>query len=161
MRPAALSSSTMASGITMAPTWASVRPNFWTVFSGWLWRASSSAILAGSLSLAMTSSAGAADRGFNNFDGDTFRGTFRIANIDTPEINGKCQAERQLAGKAREFTKAWLAMGKVTMRQEHPRGIDPYGRVLVLVDRNGEDLGEALIAAGLARKWDGKRRPWC
>lgn len=33
--------------------------------------------------------------------------------------------------------------------------------VLVLIDRNGEDLGEALIAAGLAREWDGKPRPWC
>lgn len=108
-----------------------------------------------------SSAAVAADRGFTTHDGDTTRATFRIANIDAPEIAGKCDVERRLAIQARDFTRAWLARGQVTIRQQHPRGIDPYGRVLVLVDRNGEDLGEALIAAGLARKWDGKRRPWC
>lgn len=105
--------------------------------------------------------AAAADRGFVTHDGDTTRATFRIANIDTAEIDGKCDYERQLAIKARDFTRAWLARGQVTIRQQHPRGVDPYGRVLVLIERSGEDLGEALIAAGLARKWDGKRRPWC
>lgn len=103
----------------------------------------------------------AADRGFSNYDGDTFRATFRVANIDAPEINGQCAYERQLAIKAREFTRAWLAKGKVEISQDSPRGVDPNGRVLVLVRRGGEDLGEALIAAGLARRWDGKRHPWC
>jgi hypothetical protein len=30
----------------------------------------------------------AKERGFRNYDGDTFRATFRIANIDGPEIKG-------------------------------------------------------------------------
>jgi hypothetical protein len=34
---------------------------------------------------------------FRNYDGDTFRATFRIANIDAPEIEGKCDQERKLA----------------------------------------------------------------
>ena len=40
------------------------------------------------LGLWITGAAEARDRGFNNYDGDTFRATFRIANIDTPEIDG-------------------------------------------------------------------------
>ena len=100
----------------------------------------------------------AADRGFTNYDGDTLRATFRIANIDAPEIKGQCDFERKLAMRAREFTRGWLAKGRVTIRQT---GVDRYGRILAVVERNGEDLGEALIAAKLARPWVGRRQPWC
>ena len=100
----------------------------------------------------------AADRGFTNYDGDTLRATFRVANIDAPEIDGQCDQERKLALKAREFTRTWLAKGAVTIRQT---GIDRYGRVLATVERHGEDLGEALIKAKLARPWMGRRQPWC
>ena len=105
--------------------------------------------------------ADAAYRGFSTYDGDTTRATFRIANIDAPEIKGQCDSERKLAIKARDFTRGWLTKGNVTINQEHPRGMDTYGRVLVLIERDGEDLGRALIKAGLARPWDGKRHPWC
>lgn len=30
----------------------------------------------------------ARDPGFTNYDGDTFRATFRVSNIDAPEISG-------------------------------------------------------------------------
>ncbi len=104
------------------------------------------------------SSASSADRGFANYDGDTLRATFRLDNIDTPEIKGACEAEKKLALRAKNFTKGWLAKGKVTIQQT---GIDKYGRVLARVDRSGEDLGEALIKAGLARPWKGRRERWC
>lgn len=104
------------------------------------------------------SSASSADRGFANYDGDTLRATFRLDNIDTPEIKGACEAEKKLALRAKNFTKDWLAKGKVTIQQT---GIDKYGRVLARVDRSGEDLGEALIKAGLARPWKGRRERWC
>lgn len=100
----------------------------------------------------------ASDRGFNNYDGDTLRATFRIANIDAPEIQGQCDYERQLALRAKEFTRLWLAKGHVTIKQT---GTDRYGRILARVERNGDDLGEALIKAKLARPWVGKRQPWC
>ena len=103
-------------------------------------------------------SAHAADRGFTNYDGDTFRATFRIANIDTPEIKGECDAERELAQRAKVFTERFLAQGNIVIRQS---GIDRYGRVLAVVSREGHDLGEALIAEGLARPWKGKREQWC
>lgn len=107
----------------------------------------------------IATAARAAD-GFKNYDGDTFNATFRIANIDTPEIKGKCERETQLALRAREFTRAWLSKGNVVIKQAHP-GEDRYKRILVTVERSGEDLGRALIAAGLARPWDGSRHPWC
>lgn len=105
-----------------------------------------------------TPSFAASDRGFANYDGDTVRATFRIANIDAPEIQGQCDYERKLAVRAKEFTRVWLAKGHVTIKQT---GIDRSGRVLATVERNGEDLGEALIKAKLARPWVGKRQPWC
>jgi micrococcal nuclease len=110
------------------------------------------------LCLIVSAPAFGADRGFFNYDGDTLRATFRIENVDTPEIKGSCDAERKLAGRAKSFTAAWLAKGKVTIQQT---GIDKYGRVLARVERDGEDLGEALIAAGLARPWKGRREKWC
>ncbi len=108
----------------------------------------------------VSNSAIAAERGFTNYDGDTLRATFRIENIDTPEIKGACDAERKLALRAKDFTAAWLAKGRVTIKQT---GIDQYGRVLARVSRDttGEDLGEALVGAGLARPWKGRREKWC
>lgn len=105
-----------------------------------------------------TSAVFAADKGYVNYDGDTLRATFRIANIDTPEIKGECEFERNLAQKAKAYTAAWLAKRSVTIRQI---GVDRYGRVLALVQRDAEDLGESLIQAGLARPWRGKREIWC
>jgi hypothetical protein len=83
----------------------------------------------------------AAERGFSAYDGDTFRATFRIANIDAPEIQGQCDSERKLAIQARDFTRAWLAKGKAIIRQDPKRGVDPYGRILV-------------ISNGTARIWE-------
>jgi endonuclease YncB( thermonuclease family) len=100
----------------------------------------------------------ARDRGFTNYDGDTFRATFRIANIDTPEIKGKCDAERALALKAKIFTQVFLKRGNVVIRQT---GTVRYGRILAVVSVAADDLGKALIAAGLARPWKGRREKWC
>lgn len=99
-----------------------------------------------------------AEKGFTNYDGDTLRATFRIANIDTPEISGACDSEKKLALKAKAYTAEWLAKGSVTIQQT---GVDRYGRVLALVRRGTDDLGEALIKAGLARPWTGKQEKWC
>ncbi len=103
----------------------------------------------------------AAERGFNTYDGDTTWAKFRISNIDAPEIRGACDAEKKLAIEAREFTRAWLAKGRVVIRQDTKRPMDREGRILARFERDGEDLGEALIRAGLARPWEGKRQPWC
>jgi micrococcal nuclease len=108
--------------------------------------------------LLISTPANAAERGFSNYDGDTFKATFRIANIDTPEIIGKCDAERELALKAKALTADFLKQGDVVITQV---GVGKYGRVLATVRRGDNDLGEALIAAGLAREWKGRRESWC
>ena len=108
--------------------------------------------------LLISQAAQAAERGFRNYDGDTFRATFRIANIDTPEIKRKCDYERMLAIKAREFTERFLKQGKTVIKQT---GVDRYGRILATVERGGVDLGKALVKEGLARPWRGRRENWC
>ncbi len=59
------------------------------------------------------------------YDGDTFRVNInswpevigrrvpvRIAGIDTPEMRGKCQVEKELARKAKQFTVLMLRAAK-------------------------------------------------
>ena len=93
-----------------------------------------------------------------SIEGKVDRG--RVQNVDTPEIEGKCESEKKLATKAREFTKAWVGSSVTLITGKRER--DQYGRLLANVkSAKDEDLGEALIRARLARKWTGKRQPWC
>jgi micrococcal nuclease len=99
-------------------------------------------------------------------DGDTIvcaRETIRIENIDAAEMppHSKCSFEADLAIKAKLFVGDRLARGRVELVRDQKRPRDRYGRTLALVRVDGVDLGEALILAGLARPWEGKRRPWC
>lgn len=100
-------------------------------------------------------------------DGDTIRDmaadiTYRIVNIDTPETGSRarCVAERELGNRATQQARTLITeAGIVDVR---PTGrIDRYGRTIAYVVVDGRDLGETLIAAGLARPWRGRREPWC
>lgn len=104
------------------------------------------------------------DRACKAIDGDTIDcGALRVrlVNVDTPELHGQCAAEIAMAERARDFTAARLAAGPVTIKPDNKRPRDRYGRALAWVIVEGRDIGEDLIAAGLARRWDGSRRPWC
>ncbi len=97
-------------------------------------------------------------------DGDTIvclRETIRIENIDAAEMppHAKCAYEADLAIKAKLCVGDCLARGRVELVRDQKRPRDRYGCTLELVKVDGVDLGEALMAAGLARAWDGKRRP--
>ena len=106
-------------------------------------------------------------------DGDTLRVRIRIwlgqeletlvrlDGIDAPEISGKCPNERELAGRARGALAAMVVGGLVLLTDIRH---DKYaGRVVARVkDRHGGDLGDRLVVAGLARRYDGSvRRSWC
>jgi endonuclease YncB( thermonuclease family) len=98
-------------------------------------------------------------------DGDTFVYRdihIRIADIDTPEVHGRCAAETALAARATQRMRALLAAGPFEL---HPTGDgrdeDRYRRKLRIVTRNGRSLGDMLVAEGLARTWTGRREPWC
>lgn len=97
-------------------------------------------------------------------DGDTFwigGEKVRIAGIDAPETHPpRCQYEAQLGEEATEKLHALLNSGAVTMTSID-RNRDRYGRLLRNVAVNGEDVGEAMVSAGVARDYAGGRRPWC
>lgn len=97
-------------------------------------------------------------------DGDTiwFEGTkIRIADIDTPETHDyKCQAEKELGDRATARLRQILQSGTISLRPVD-RDEDQYGRKLRIVMVDGESVGEALVDAGLARWYEGGRRPWC
>ena len=71
----------------------------------------------------------------------------RLENVDTPEIHGACQAEVDLAHRAKAFTDAALDRAIPTI--ERIGRVDRYGRTIARVRIDGADLGELLIAAGL------------
>lgn len=85
----------------------------------------------------------------------------RIAGIDTPELRGRCHRERRMAEAARAFVRSKLSDPRITLRDI--RYGKYAGRVLArVITARGEDLGEALIAAGLGRRYQGRRRgSWC
>jgi|SRR5690606_28329766 len=98
-------------------------------------------------------------------DGDTIEADgqrYRLANIDTPEMGqgARCAAERRLAQRATQRARALIdAAARI---ETHAIGrTDRYGRQVAYVLIDGRDLGEALIAEGLARPWRGRREPWC
>lgn len=111
-------------------------------------------------------------------DGDTLRvrariwldqevtTSVRLAGIDAPEIAGACPRERALARRAREFVARRLETGRndaPTVRLREVRYGKYARRVVARVETaDGLDLGAALLAAGLAQAYDGRRRPaWC
>lgn len=97
-------------------------------------------------------------------DGDTFwigGQKVRIADIDAPETHDyRCRSELKLGERAARDLQALLNSGAVTMTPID-RNRDVYGRLLRNVRVNGRDVGEALIADGVARAYAGGRRPWC
>ena len=109
----------------------------------------------------------------NVYDGDTFRVNIdefppiigeniaiRILGIDTPEIKGNCQQERQLAIKARDFTRKYLNSGSVISLTDLKR--DKYFRILANVYIDGKNLGDALLMQNLAVVYLGKKKfIWC
>jgi micrococcal nuclease len=97
-------------------------------------------------------------------DGDTFRyrgDRIRIADIDTPEVSGRCLYENRLAAQATARMEVLLRAGPFELHPIQGRDEDRYGRKLRVVTRDGRSLGDQLVAEGLARTWTGRREPWC
>ena len=85
----------------------------------------------------------------------------RLAGIDTPELRGKCDAERDLALKAKTTLAGWLASGRVRLFDVT---YDKYGgRAVARVEtETGMDVASNLISSGLAHAYQGRTKPgWC
>ena len=97
-------------------------------------------------------------------DGDTFwyaGEKYRIADIDTPETHpARCAEEARLGEAATRRLRAWLNAGAFSL-ESVDRDTDRYGRKLRIVTRGGASVADTLIGEGLARPWEGSRRPWC
>ena len=106
-------------------------------------------------------------------DGDTFAlgdETIRLADIDTPELDGKCDAERNLARIAGARLAALLSSHPWAIRRERTgKGeirTDRYRRTLAVLLTPAPDgtlvsIGQILVAEGLAVPWEGRRHDWC
>jgi len=98
-------------------------------------------------------------------DGDTiwYRGEkIRIADIDTPEIwQAKCASEKGLGRQARRRLQELLNDGPFHIVRSGSRDRDRYGRLLRVIERDGQSLGMILVNEGLAHVWDGRKHPWC
>tara|TARA_R110002124_G_scaffold224352_1_gene389754 strand:- start:5065 stop:5493 length:429 start_codon:yes stop_codon:yes gene_type:complete len=103
------------------------------------------------------------------YDGDTFRAniegfpavigehmSIRINGIDTPELRGKCDKEKQLARKAKQFTVERLRDSKTIVLKNIKRG--KYFRLIADVYVDGVNLGEQLVKQGHAVKYQGKTK---
>ena len=107
------------------------------------------------------------------YDGDTFRVDvdslppivgknipIRLNGVDTPEIQGKCQYEKDLALKARDFVRNKLANAKEIKLNNLQRG--KYFRVVADVMIDGVSLEQELLDNALAYKYTGgKKTSWC
>ena len=107
------------------------------------------------------------------YDGDTFRVNIdslppivgknipiRVNGVDTPEIRGKCQYEKNLALEARDFVRAKLANAKEIKLTNLQRG--KYFRVVANVVVDGVSLEQELLDNELAYEYSGgKKLNWC
>ena len=107
------------------------------------------------------------------YDGDTFRVDIdtlppivgknipiRLNGVDAPEIQGKCQYEKDLALKARDFVRNKLASAKEIKLTKLQRG--KYFRVVADVMVDDVSLEKELLENKLAYKYTGgKKSSWC
>ena len=106
------------------------------------------------------------------YDGDTFRVNIdslppligknipvRLEGVDTPEINGKCQYEKDLALKARDFVRRKLLNATEIKLNDLQRG--KYFRIVAKVYIDGVSLEEELLQNGLAYQYYGGKKSNC
>ena len=86
------------------------------------------------------------------------RERIRIADIDTPELDGQCAFETDLATRARDRLVVLLNSESFEIRRQ---GQDRYGRTLAVVTNSRGSIGDQLVIEGLARTWSGRREAWC
>ena len=85
----------------------------------------------------------------------------RLRGVNTPEIRGRCDAERALAIVARDFIRMLIEDARRVDLIEIGRG--KFFRIVATVLIDGVNLAELLIEASLAVPDDGsgQRGDWC
>lgn len=113
-----------------------------------------------------------------NYDGDTitvdvpgvhpFFGKnlkVRLRGIDTPELRGKAQCEKDWGRSAKKLVESELKYAKrIDLKINHKNKFDKYGRLLAFVLYDNKDLSEILLKNRMAIRYSGKTKPivdWC
>ena len=93
-----------------------------------------------------------------NTDGPIYRFSVRLNGIDTPEIRGKSEAEKELAYYVRDAL-AEKIMGKIVELRNVSN--EKYGRILANVYLDEQHINEWLVDENFAVYYDGgkKHRP--
>jgi len=89
------------------------------------------------------------DLGFNTL----VRRRLRVTGIDTPESRTKDLKEKEMGLKAKKLVADAVKSADVVIVKSY--GEDKYGRVLVDLFCDKENIAEKLIAEGLAWRYDG------
>ncbi|QYI99714.1 thermonuclease family protein [Thalassovita mediterranea] len=99
---------------------------------------------------------------------------FRLADVDAPETGGvgaaiggaECERERELGYEAKQFMVQLTNDAELAITDRD--ATDRYGRLVLSLSANGEDVAQAGINAGYLAPWphDGSRalsdKPnWC
>ena len=108
----------------------------------------------------------------SNYDGDTITVTIpglprvfgerlrvRLKGIDTPEINGKCEKEKEMAVTARDVVTEILSHASQIRLRNVSRG--KYFRLVAVVEADGLNVNQYLLDLGLARPFKKHRNKWC
>jgi len=90
----------------------------------------------------------------------------RVEGIDTPEIRGKCQKEKDLAYEARDLVRGLLnnAQSITLTIDDNPKEVrGKYFRIVGRLIADGVDISDLLIKRQLAVLYDGgtKTKEWC
>ena len=87
--------------------------------------------------------------------------SIRVNDIDTPEIKGKCEKEKYDAKQTKEMVADILKDAEQINLKNMERG--KYFRIAADVIVDGENLGDLLIEAGMAIRYNGgkKTHRWC
>ena len=109
-----------------------------------------------------------------NYDGDTVTVTIpgvhpllgdkisvRVRGIDTPEVKGKCQQEKDLARTGQRLVESMLKNAKTVTLENVGRG--KYFRIVADVIADGKSVGAVLLKNNLAVVYDGGKKimDWC
>lgn len=85
----------------------------------------------------------------------------RVRGVDTPEIRGKCDSEKALAIRARDYVRNLLTGESVVKLRNVERG--KYFRLVADVYSGDLLISQQLITRGYGRPYDGQssRGTWC
>lgn len=83
---------------------------------------------------------------------------FRLANIDAPETGSmkqrggaKCEHERELGYEAKAYIVGFTKNKTIRIIRDY--GEDRYGRLVVDLEADGDDIGKSGVEAGHLKDW--------